>query len=169
VTLNRRRRHPSSEEYREVIGHFASGVTVVTTAVGEERFGTTASAVTSLSVEPPMLLVCLNRESSTGAAIDRSGYFVVNILTEEQEHLAGHFATKEPGKFESVELREDVTDRPLIRDCLAHLECQVTERVTSATHIIFIGQVEAALASEGQPLAYYRGRFGRLRLVDPEN
>lgn len=161
------RRSPSGEQYREVIGHFASGVTVITTAVGEERSGTTANAVTSLSVEPPMLLVCLNRESSTGAAIDRSGYFVVNILTEDQEHLAGHFASKDPKKFEALPATD--VSRPLLHDALAHIECQVTERVTSATHIIFIGLVEAASASEGRPLAYYRGRFGRLQLIESDD
>jgi flavin reductase (DIM6/NTAB) family NADH-FMN oxidoreductase RutF len=162
----RRTRAPTGSEYREVVGHFASGVTVITTAVGDERFGTTASAVTSLSAEPPMLLVCLNRESSTGQAIDRSGYFVVNILTEEQQHLAGHFATKDPNKFEDVTLHPGGSEQPLLHGCLAHIECRVTERVTSATHTIFIGLVEAATASEGKPLAYFRGRFGRLELVD---
>src|SRR5882724_7912673 len=92
----------SGHAYREVIGHSASGVTVITTEVDGERFGTTASAVTSLSDAPPMLLVCLNRESTTGQAIDRSGFFVVNILAEEQQALAGRFATREPGKFDSV-------------------------------------------------------------------
>jgi flavin reductase (DIM6/NTAB) family NADH-FMN oxidoreductase RutF len=159
---------PSSEEYRAVIGHFASGVTVVTTAVGDELFGTTASAVSSVSLEPPMLLICLNRDSSTGRAIDRSGYFVVNVLSEEQQHLAGHFATKASDKFGAVALRDEVGERPLIDDCLAHLECQVSERVTSATHIIFIGQVTAAAATPGRPLAYFRGRFARLELIEPQ-
>ncbi|HZO05606.1 MAG TPA: flavin reductase family protein [Solirubrobacterales bacterium] len=168
------RRPPTSVQYREVIGHFASGVTVVTTAVGERSFGTTANAVTSVSAEPPMLLVCLNRDSETGKAIDQSGYFVVNILTEDQEHLAGHFATKDAGKFdvapfgheEPPKLRSH--ERPLLEDALAHIECQVTERVTSATHIIFIGLVEVAEAGEGSPLAYYRGSFGRLEVIPKE-
>jgi flavin reductase (DIM6/NTAB) family NADH-FMN oxidoreductase RutF len=157
-----------------VIGYLASGVTVITTAVGEKRFGTTASAVTSVSAEPPMLLVCLNRDSETGRAIDRSGYFVVNILTEEQEHLAGHFATADGGRFEvppagHEELpRLRAQQRPLLEGSLAHIECQVTERVTSATHIIFIGLVEVAEAGEGEPLACYRGRFGRLEVVPDE-
>lgn len=160
-------RAPNADEYREVIGHFASGVTVITTAVGEERFGTTANAVTSLTVEPPQLLVCLNRESTTGQAIDRAGYFVVNILTEEQRQLAGRFATKEANKFDTdVELHPEFPERPLLHGSLAHLECRVNERVESATHVIFIGLVEAAIATEGKPLAYYRGQFGRFDLTD---
>ena len=158
----------TGRDYREVIGHFASGVTVITTASEDERFGTTASAVTSLSVDPPMLLVCLNRESTTGQAIDRSGFFVVNILTEEQEALAGHFATKETNKFDSVRLHPGGAERPLLHGCLAHIECRVDERVTSATHVIYLGLVEAATASEGRPLAYYRGRFGRLEIVETD-
>lgn len=169
-----RRRPPTSAEYREVVGHFATGVSVVTTAVGEDRFGTTANAVASVSAEPPMLLICLNRDSETGKAIDSSGYFVVNILTEEQEHLAGHFATKAPGKFETPPAgREEPPsllegERPLLDDSLAHLECTVTERVTSATHIVFIGLVDGARAVGGRPLAYYRGAFGRLDVAPRE-
>jgi 4-nitrophenol 2-monooxygenase / 4-nitrocatechol 4-monooxygenase, reductase component len=159
----------TGDRYREVIGHFASGVTVITTAVGEERFGTTANAVSSLSVEPPMLLVCLNRDSTTGQAIDRSGWFVVNILTEAQEALAGHFATKDPNKFDTVRMHPGGEERVLLHGCLAHIECHVDERVTSATHVIYLGLVEAATASEGKPLAYYRGRFGRLQIEGAES
>jgi flavin reductase (DIM6/NTAB) family NADH-FMN oxidoreductase RutF len=168
---NQRYLRPSSDQYRQVIGHFASGVTVITTAVGDERFGTTANAVTSLSVDPPMMLVCLNQESTTGRAVDRSGYFVVNILTEKQEHLANHFATKNPEKSDAagVEFHDHIAGRPLIRDSLAHLECAVTERVTSATHVIFIGLVEVAILGSGSPLAYYRGAFHRLAMVAAED
>jgi 4-nitrophenol 2-monooxygenase / 4-nitrocatechol 4-monooxygenase, reductase component len=158
----------SGREYREVIGHFASGVTVITTEVEGERFGTTASAVTSLSDAPPMLLVCLNRESTTGQAIDRSGFFVVNILSEEQEALAGHFATKDPNKFDEVRLHPGGAERPLLHGCLAYVECRVDERVTSATHVIYLGLVEAAAAGEGRPLTYYRGRFSRLEIVESD-
>lgn len=158
----------SGREYRDVIGHFASGVTVITTEDDGERFGTTANAVTSVSDSPPTLLVCLNRDSTTGQAIDRSGFFVVNILAEEQESLAGHFATKEPNKFDEVKLRPGGAERPLLHGCLAYVECQVDERVTSATHVIYLGVVEAATAAEGRPLTYYRGRFGRLQLVESD-
>jgi flavin reductase (DIM6/NTAB) family NADH-FMN oxidoreductase RutF len=158
-------RAPSEPEYREVIGHFASGVTVITTSVKGVRYGTTANAVTSLSLEPPQLLVCMNRDSLTGRAIDRAGYFVVNILTDEQERLASHFATKSSGKFDdSVALHPDAIDgRPLLHGSLAHIECRVSEQVESGTHIIFIGLVEAAAAREGRPLTYYRGKFGKFQ------
>src|SRR6185436_18228365 len=82
----------SAGEFRAVIGHFASGVTVITTVDEGVPFGTTASAVSSLSLEPPMLLICMNRSSTTGQAIHRSRSFAVNILGEHQAELAGHFA-----------------------------------------------------------------------------
>jgi flavin reductase (DIM6/NTAB) family NADH-FMN oxidoreductase RutF len=158
----------TGREYRDVIGHFASGVTVITTEVDGERFGTTANAVTSVSDDPPTLLVCLNRDSTTGQAIDRSGFFVVNILSEEQEALAGHFATKDPNKFDEVRLHPGGAERPLLHGCLAFVECQVDERVESATHVIYLGQVEAARAAQGRPLTFFRGRFGRLEIVETD-
>lgn len=159
------REPPTSFEYREVIGHFASGVTVITTALDGVLYGTTANAVTSLSLEPPQLLICMNRDSSTGRAIASSGFFIVNILSEEQERLASHFATKNPDKFDDrVVLHPDASDeRPLLHGALASIECRVADQVQSGTHIIFIGSVEAAVADEGRPLTYYRGTFGRFQ------
>jgi len=88
--------------FRDVIGRFASGVTVITTSAGGVAFGTTASAVSSLSADPPMLLVCLNKTSETGRAVAEAGVFGVNILAEGQEELAYKFATKGVGKFDGV-------------------------------------------------------------------
>src|SRR5437588_9265131 len=88
-----------ADEFRDVIGRFASGVTVITTWHGGTPFGTTASAVSSLSLEPPMLLICMNKESSTGAAVARTRHFAVNILGEDQPDLAVHFASKGVDQF----------------------------------------------------------------------
>lgn len=158
-----RRGAASGERYREVIGHQAGAVAVVTSRIGHEAFGTTAEAVASLSNEPPMLLVCLERDSATGRAIDRSGDFVVNFLTEDQIHLAEVFA--HDGR-NGVHAAPPAEREPLLDDCLAQIECKVTERVTSATHIIFIGVAQSVEASGGSPLASYRGRFSRLELID---
>ena len=94
----------SSDVFRDVIGHFATGVTIITTAVGDERFGTTASAVSSLTLEPPMLLICMNKTSSTGAAVAQAGAFAVNILGEHHGPVARRFAKKQPDKFADVPL-----------------------------------------------------------------
>lgn len=158
----------SSKEFREIIGHFASGVTVITTAHDGEWFGTTASAVSSLSLEPPMLLVCMNKDSSTGQAIAASGVYAVNILTEDQPDIATRFATKGEDKFTSVATREGEWGEPLIEDALATVECRVVEPVEGGTHVVFIAEVQHASAAEGAPLAYFRGGFGRLQLAADE-
>src|SRR6266702_1750266 len=98
----------SSNHFREVIGHFASGVTVITTAHDGEPFGTTASAVTSLSLEPPMLLICLSQDSNTGRAVAESGIYAVNVLTDEQAQIAEHFAVKGPDKFATLKTEKGV-------------------------------------------------------------
>jgi flavin reductase (DIM6/NTAB) family NADH-FMN oxidoreductase RutF len=154
-------------EFRNVIGHFASGVTVITTTAEGQRHGTTASAVTSLALEPPMLLVCMNRESATGVAMASSGAFAVNILGEEHGELAIRFARKGHDKFEGVEIADGARGQPLLAGAIAHLECRVTEQVAAGTHTVFIAEVEAATAQVGAPpLAYYRGRFGRLEIAE---
>ena len=147
--------------YRDVIGRFASGVTVVTTRADKRDFGTTASAVSSLSMQPPMLLICLNRTSETQAAILQSKRFVVNVLAEGQEEVAKRFATKAASKFEAGEVVRSHKGLPMVQGALAHLECTVAETATGGTHTVFLSEVEQADASDGGPLTYYRGRFGR--------
>jgi flavin reductase (DIM6/NTAB) family NADH-FMN oxidoreductase RutF len=153
----------TSNEFREVISHFASGVTVVTT-VDDRAYGTTASAVTSLSLEPPMLLVCLNRESETGRAIASSGHFAVNILGAGHANLAERFAQKGGDKFDAVPTTPGQWGEPLFDDAVATLECRVTDQTAVATHYVFFAEVVSAAARGGAPLAYFKGRFGRLDL-----
>jgi 4-nitrophenol 2-monooxygenase / 4-nitrocatechol 4-monooxygenase, reductase component len=156
----------SSEQFRDAIGHFATGVTVITTQHDEQRHGTTASAVSSLSLEPPMLLVCLNKTSATGAAIAATQAFAVNVLAHGQDELAKRFAIKHPDRFAGVAVADGHTGVPLLADALAHFECRVAEQVTGGTHVVFIAEVHAARTREGvAPLAYFRGQFGRLELA----
>jgi flavin reductase (DIM6/NTAB) family NADH-FMN oxidoreductase RutF len=158
----------TAEQFRDVIGHFATGVTVITTWEDGEPCGTTANAVTSLCVEPPMLLVCMNEQSATGRAIAASGAFGVSILAEGQDALARRFATKAPDKFTGVDIATGPAGQPLLADALAHLECRVSERVRAGTHTVFLANVERATTAAGAPLAYFRGRFGRLELSPAE-
>jgi 4-nitrophenol 2-monooxygenase / 4-nitrocatechol 4-monooxygenase, reductase component len=148
--------------FREVIGHFASGVTVITTALDGVLHGTTASAVSSLSLEPPMLLIAMNRSSATGQAVLRSGAFAVNILGEGADDLARRFAAKGDDKFDGVGVEIGDHGQPLLVDALAQLVCRVTQQVEAATHVVFFAEVHEATARQGAPLAYYRGKFGRL-------
>jgi len=148
--------------FRDVIGRFASGVTVITTRLRGKDYGTTASAVSSLSMDPPMLLICLNRTSETQKAVFEAGWFAVNILRENQADLAYAFARKAPDKFEKLGTNRATSGAPLIAHALAHIECRVAETATGGTHTVFMGEVHQASASEeGEPLTYYRGRFGR--------
>lgn len=150
------------EVFRDVIGRFASGVTVITTRADDADFGTTASAVSSLSMQPPMMLVCLNRTSDTQAAVLRSGVFAVNILGEDQGQVAYAFAKKGTDKFQGVGVVRGESGVPLVEGALAHLECEVDETVTGGTHTVFLAHVRHAAGTEGAPLTYFRGRFGRL-------
>jgi flavin reductase (DIM6/NTAB) family NADH-FMN oxidoreductase RutF len=152
------------DRFRDVIGHFASGVTIITARHGDEDYGVTANAVSSLSLDPPMMLVCLNRASRTQTAVSRSGAFSVNILNESQGDLAVRFATSESNKFDGVSVTYSELGNPLLDGALAHLECRVIERVSGGTHTVFLAGVEHAERFDGAPLAYFRGRFGKLEL-----
>jgi flavin reductase (DIM6/NTAB) family NADH-FMN oxidoreductase RutF len=152
------------DEFREVISHFASGVTVVTTLHDERAYGTTASAVASLSLDPPMLLVCMNKQSETGRAVAASGHFAVNILGAEHADLAERFARKGGDKFEGVATTPGLWGEPLFDEGVATLECRVSEQTAAATHYVFFAEVVSATARGGEPLAYFKGRFGRLDL-----
>lgn len=148
--------------FRDVVGHFASGVTVITTSDGGALYGTTASAVSSLSMEPPMMLICLNRSSSTHDHVARAGRYAINILSVDQHDLAAHFGRKGSDKFATVPHTMSPRGMPLIDGALASIECVVTETAVGGTHTIFLGEVREANARVGEPLAYYRGRFGAL-------
>jgi 4-nitrophenol 2-monooxygenase / 4-nitrocatechol 4-monooxygenase, reductase component len=150
------------EDFRAIVGHFLSGVTVITTYHAGHAYGTTASAFTSLSLEPPMILVCLNQTSQTGAAVLRARRFAVNVLAEGQEAAALHFGRKDEDKFTDVDIDETSTAGPLLRDALATFDCRVVEDVVGGTHRVFLAAVERAAARRGAPLAYFSGRFGRL-------
>jgi flavin reductase (DIM6/NTAB) family NADH-FMN oxidoreductase RutF len=147
--------------FRDVVGRFASGVTIVSTRVGEQDFGTTASAFSSLSLEPPMILVCLNQTSDTGDAIRRSRFFAVSVLRQDQHELARRFAVKSESKFAGLSIERGAMGAPLFPGALAHVECRVIRATRGGTHTVFLAEALAATGSEGQPLTYFRGRFGQ--------
>ncbi|HBZ12030.1 MAG TPA: FCD domain-containing protein [Bacillus bacterium] len=154
--------------FRDVIGHFASGVTIITTKHEGVDYGITASAVTSLSMEPPMLLVCVNQSTGTCHAISKSKVFGVHILHAEQGELALQFARSNTNKFEGVEITYGKLGAPILNDALAHLECRVVKEVTGGTHSVFLAEVVHAGAEDKHPLAYYRGKFGHFQPYDNE-
>ncbi|GAA1904249.1 hypothetical protein GCM10009737_01220 [Nocardioides lentus] len=151
--------------FRHVVGHLASGVTVITTVDGDERYGMTASSVTSLSADPPLMLACLNNAVPTADAVTRSGRYAVNVLGRDHGQLAHQFAVPSDDKFAGVPTATGTTGVPLVEDAIAHLECEVVERVVGGTHTIFVGRVVRAVAQEGEPLTYFRGGFGRFEFA----
>ena len=154
------------ELYRRTIGRFATGVTVITTRHDGRNYGMTASAVTSLSLEPPMLLVCVNKRTWVHDAVRGSNVFAVNVLALGQDHIARQFAQPAEDKFAGVPFDDGVLGVPVLREALAHFECRVTDRITGGTHTVFLGEVLAVGATDREPLLYYCGQFGGLALPE---
>jgi flavin reductase (DIM6/NTAB) family NADH-FMN oxidoreductase RutF len=146
-------------EFRNAIGRFLTGVTVITTAHDGMPHGITASAVASLSVDPPTLVVCLNKQSATRGAVAAARRFIVNVLAADQAELAMHFASKSPGKFVRMDVETSAHGLPRLPGAIATLDCAVVAEVDGGTHSIFIGRAEAGSAGSGTPLGYFRGRF----------
>jgi flavin reductase (DIM6/NTAB) family NADH-FMN oxidoreductase RutF/DNA-binding FadR family transcriptional regulator len=151
--------------FREVISNFMSGVVIVTARHDDTIQGMTVSAISSLSLEPPMLVMCLNRKAQTQDLVHQSGSFAINILGEEQGHLADRFASRHEDRFAGVSHHPGHTGAPVLDGVLGVIECRVEEAVTGGSHRVFLGRVVHAEAGEGSPLAYYRGKFGRFELA----
>jgi 3-hydroxy-9,10-secoandrosta-1,3,5(10)-triene-9,17-dione monooxygenase reductase component len=158
------RRQPVGEAaFRTAIAHFATGVTVITTLNAGQPAGMTASAVTSLSLDPVLLLVCINHRLPTHKAIDNSRCFVVNVLGEQQQELALHFARPSTDKFADIELDPNY-ELPVLAEAIAWFVCDVHERFPGGDHTIFTGLVTDCAAKPGRrPLLYFRSGFGTLR------
>jgi 4-nitrophenol 2-monooxygenase / 4-nitrocatechol 4-monooxygenase, reductase component len=153
-----------NSEFRRVVSHFASGVTVVTTLRPDGRpCGLTASAVCSVSLDPTLVLVCVEKAADSHGCIEQSGVFAVNVLADGKgETLARRFAGHDlVEKFNGVAFRPEHTGAPVLDEALAWLDCRVAERCTGGDHTVFVGEVVAADACEGTPLLYYRGGYGR--------
>ncbi len=154
------------KQYRDIIGQFATGVTVVTTAVDGWLHGMTANAITSVSLDPLLLLVCVDKEAHTHDHLSRAGAFTVNILAESQQDVSNTFATSnkpEDGRLQGIEYRLGANGAPIIEGCLSHIECEVTERTDGGDHTIFIGQVLAAETYHAAPpLLFYQGQYRKL-------
>jgi flavin reductase (DIM6/NTAB) family NADH-FMN oxidoreductase RutF len=151
-------------DFRRVLGHFASGVTIVTTCDADKRAtGLTASAFTSVSLEPPLILVCIDHKSQSHGPLMDAGCFAVNILSVDQEALSRKFATTRLDKFEGVAYRLSPLGVPIIAEALASLECATVSTHVAGDHTILVGRVEAASSGDGHPLLYFRGQYHRLR------
>jgi flavin reductase (DIM6/NTAB) family NADH-FMN oxidoreductase RutF len=150
----------SPEEFRTALGAYATGVTVVTAIGPNGPSGATANAVTSLSLDPPMMLACLDRGSRTLNSVRAQGRFGVNALAAGQEELARRFAGKgaETEKWESVEWAES-DELPRLQGVLMWVACELHEEIDGGDHLILTGNVLAAESREGHPLLFHRGDY----------
>lgn len=148
------------DEFRRALQRFASGVTVVTVG-GDEPHGMTASSFASVSLDPPLVLVCLDKSSKTRGLILERGSFAVNVLSGEQEEVSRSFSRRGTKPFADLPHHYGVAEHPLLDDAIAWIECNVHNVIKSGDHDIVIGEVVACDAQEGDPLLYvdqgYRG------------
>jgi flavin reductase (DIM6/NTAB) family NADH-FMN oxidoreductase RutF len=159
-----------ADEFRRVLGHFCSGVTIITTVDKEGRpIGLTASAFTSVSLHPPLVLVCVAHDAQSYPALAEGTRFAVNILDKDQEAISTRFATKTAAhpaeKFEGIGYRMGSLGVPVLKDALAELECTTVHAYPGGDHTIFVGRVDAAdcRGDAGlEPLLYYRGKYRRV-------
>jgi flavin reductase (DIM6/NTAB) family NADH-FMN oxidoreductase RutF len=151
---------PHPDEFKAVMRHFPTGVTVVTSVRDGEPRGVTVSAFASVSADPPMVLICINREARSYLYISGSKIFCVNFLAGEQRELAERFSGKlRERQFEGVRYTSDVTGAAVIEGSVAHLDCEVVEEHHAGSHSIFIGRVLSCRSRAGSPLGYYNGEF----------
>jgi flavin reductase (DIM6/NTAB) family NADH-FMN oxidoreductase RutF len=156
---------------REAMGHFATGVTVITSVgSGGEPVGTTANAVTSLSLEPPLVLACFDLKSSTLHAIRGHGAFAVNVLGHRQRHLSANFARRGPAAaWAGVRHHRGPTGSPRLADVVAVIECTVEHSAPGGDHEIIIGRVRHVEinADEATPLLFWRGTYASIDANNP--
>lgn len=152
------------DSFRSVLGRFASGVTVVTARDGAGAdHGLTVSAFCSLSLHPPQVLVCIDRQSAQLEVLAQAAYFAVNILTANQEAISRRFAGRDDAnRFHGIGYTRGKFGAALLDDVLAWLECRLVGTHDGGDHQILIGQVESAHARAERPLLYYRGGYATL-------
>jgi flavin reductase (DIM6/NTAB) family NADH-FMN oxidoreductase RutF len=160
----------TEDEFRRAMGRFATGVTLITTRLGDDLHGMTANAVTSLSLDPMRVLVCVDKAADTHDILSKAGVFAVNILNRRQAEISDRFAKKE---FDGAHGLDDiphgfaVTGSPIIEGAIAYLDCRTAMEHHGGDHTIFIGEVlEAKELSEDAPLVFYRGKYGEFSAGD---
>lgn len=159
----------SADEFRAALARWASGVAIVTAAAGDRIHGMTVSAFASVSLEPPLVLVCADKTSHTLEVLEAGRVFAVNVLAAGQQTLSSRFASKkdEHRRFEGVAWRRGATGAPLVEGALASLDCRVVAAHDAGDHVIYVGQVEAAEVRRGEPLVYHAGAYRELAALGP--
>jgi flavin reductase (DIM6/NTAB) family NADH-FMN oxidoreductase RutF len=153
----------SKDEFRTALAKFASGVTVVTLKdENGNSHGITVSAFSSVSLDPPLILVCIDNNAGSHFAFSQSKRFVVNILSAEQDEHSNQFASQIPDKFINIHHHEGLEGIPVLKDALVNLECRLTQELIAGDHTIFVGEIEKTHLNEGEPLIYYQGDYRKI-------
>jgi flavin reductase (DIM6/NTAB) family NADH-FMN oxidoreductase RutF len=149
--------------FRSVLGRFASSVTVITTHDADGRdHGMTVSAFSSVSLSPPLVLVCIGHDASIFPAIRATEFIGISILAEDQEPISRRFAEKDVDRFDDLPMHRGKHGVALLEGAAAHLECRIVARYESGDHTIIVASVEHAAAHSGRPLVYHRGGYTQL-------
>jgi flavin reductase (DIM6/NTAB) family NADH-FMN oxidoreductase RutF len=156
-----------AQSLKKTMRQWASGVSVVTTVLGDDRGGMTVSAFNSLSLEPPTILVCLNKDASMIPMLEAAGVFGVSILNEQQVEISQRFAgqvvlAEGETRFDGVPVHTAETGVPLLSEALAWLDCRVIAKYDAGTHYIIVGEVVATAQTDGEPLVYYNRGYRQL-------
>jgi flavin reductase (DIM6/NTAB) family NADH-FMN oxidoreductase RutF len=161
--LQERARRVSSEEFRHACGRFATGVTIASVVDGEGTpQGLTVNSFTSVSLEPPLVLIALAHAASVMEAFREARYFAVNVLSAGQRALSERFARKGHDRFDGLKWHAGETGAPLLEGTLAEIECSIRYRFTAGDHDLIVGEMERAAVREGEPLVYFGGRYRKL-------
>ena len=147
---------------RQIMGRFATGVTVVTTRYGEQISGMTANAVMSLSLDPPLIVVSVDCQSNMHGHLTQGQCYAINVLKHDQEELSRRFAKPGPKDFSDLKLTEAETGAPIFVDALAYVDCRVVEVARAGDHDMFIGEPLAGETYDGEPLIFYSGQYAQL-------
>ena len=156
-----------SQLQRKIMGQFATGVTIITMSNGGETWGMTANAVTSVSLDPPLVLVCVETGNQTHPRLTEAGCFAMNILSAEQKDLSDRFAFAGPKDCSGLEVLTAATGAPILPGTLGYVDCQVHKVVTAGDHDIFLGEIVAGEFFEGAPLLYFGGGYRTLAANEP--
>ena len=155
----------TNDEFRAALSRFVSGVTVVTTKdLSGKPHGITVSAFSAVSLEPPLISICIDRRTASHYAFEETGRFVVNILREDQVAISAQFASPILDKFDGIPFREGIAGIPVLEDAIVNLECRLKHAYEGGDHTIFVGEIERATVEDGKPLVYFYGNYRKLML-----
>jgi len=150
------------DDFKRAAGSFITGVTVVTTRAPDGKLmGFTANSFTSVSVDPPLVLVCLHRDAPSLRAFQVGCDYAINVLSADQEWISRHFARPLDDKFASVPHWVGPSGAPLIEGCIAHIDCSLEVAYDGGDHVILLGRVQNVATDDGSPLIFHRSRYLR--------